>query len=173
MSTATPTHRQPRGVDDGLPPQPSSEPSEDDDDRNPGDAFVLDPTNTAPLYDEPRFASILEQLVADDAPQVFAVIQEYGSRLDAWIAAWGMSFDDHAEVVSVEGDMRMSLRSPDAALLGFHEADEHIHARLVWFNPAAVTPTDSDRDLKANALNTSVGNQSPTCRCNASRSCTP
>ena len=163
MTSGPPTHRPPRRRDDALPTQPGSEPSEDDD-PHPGHAFLLDPANTAPLHDEARFASILEQLVADGAPRVFAVVQEYGTRLDAWIAAWGMAFDDHAEVISVEGDMRMSLKFPDNALLGFHEADEDIHARLVWFNPDAVTPADEASDLKANARSTPVGNQSPTCR---------
>ncbi len=99
----------------------------------------------APLCDEPRFVEILEGMVADAAPRVFAVVQEYGERVDARIAAWGMAFDDHAEVISVEGSTRMSLQSPDTALLGFHEADDHIHARLVWFNREAVT-TDEDSD---------------------------
>lgn len=51
-------------------------------------------------------------MVTDEAPQLFAIIQEYGERVDGRIAAWGMSFDDHAEVVSVARGVRGSLRTP-------------------------------------------------------------
>ena len=151
MRSRTSTHQGTPAEDGSVPPHLTSELPESHDDRHPADTPVPDSANTPPLCDEARFASVLEQLVADDAPRVFAVVQEYGTRLDAWIAAWGMAFDDHAEVVSVEGHTRMSLQSPDTALLGFHEADEHIHARLVWFNPETVTPTD-DEDTTANEV---------------------
>lgn len=152
MRPETPTHQGTPAEDGSAPPHPNSEHPESHHDRHPADTTVPDPANTPPRCDETRFASILEQLVADDAPRVFAVIQEYGTRLDAWIAAWGMAFDDHAEVISVEGSTRMSLQTPDTALLGFHEADEHIHARLVWFNPDAVTPAKDDEDTAANEV---------------------
>ncbi len=149
MRSRTSTHQGTPGDDGSAPPHSNSEHPESHDAQYPADAPVPDPADAPPWCDETRFASILEQLVADDAPRVFAVIQEYGTRLDAWIVAWGMAFDDHAEVISVEGSTRMSLQSPDTALLGFHEADEHIHARLVWFNPDAVTPADDDGDTAA------------------------
>lgn len=84
-------------------------------------------------------------MVADEAPQLFAVIQEYGERVDGRIAAWGMSFDDHAEVVSVARGVRESLRTPQDALHLFH-LGSHIRARLVWFNPDAATPPEEDDD---------------------------
>lgn len=70
---------------------------------------------------------------------LFAVVQEYGERVDAVIAAWGMAFDDHAEVVAHE--LRMSVRSPESALRTF-AGGPHIRARLVWFNPGAATVYD-------------------------------
>jgi hypothetical protein len=82
-------------------------------------------------------------MVADEAPRLFAVVQEYGDRVDGRIAAWGMAFGDHAEVVAVERGLRMSLRVPENALRLFRFGS-HIKARLVWFNPNAVTPTDDD-----------------------------
>lgn len=152
MKSETSPHQTTPSGDGSVPLHPNSENPENRDDWHPANAPASEPANTAPLYDEARFASILEQLVADDTPRVFAVVQEYGTRLDAWIAAWGMAFDDHAEVVSVEGHTRMSLQSPDTALLGFHATDEHIHARLVWFNPDAVTAGEDDEDTVANEL---------------------
>lgn len=114
----------------------------DTDDRRPPEGLVPDPADLAPLCSEEEFAEILENLVADEAPRLFAVVQEYGERVDGRIAAWGMAFDDHAEVVSVNR-RRMSLPAPENALRGFH-VGRHIRARLVWFNPAAATPAEED-----------------------------
>ncbi|PKW15005.1 hypothetical protein [Saccharopolyspora spinosa] len=39
-----------------------------------------------------QFAVVAEDLVADAASSLFAVLQEYGERVDVRIAAWGMAF---------------------------------------------------------------------------------
>ncbi len=95
------------------------------------------------MCDEPEFAAIMEEMVADEAPRLFAVVQEYGERVDGQIVAWGMAFADHAEVVSVTRGQRMSLPTPESAL-GLFKFGSHIRARLVWFNPDAATPADDD-----------------------------
>lgn len=110
---------------------------------HPLDAFVPDPAELTPVCDEPEFAAILEEMVADEAPRLFAVVQEYGERVDGRIVAWGMAFDDHAEVVSVGRTRRMSLQSPENALRLF-KVGSHIRARLVWFNPDAATLAEDD-----------------------------
>lgn len=94
---------------------------------------------TTPFIDEPTFAAILEGIVADEAPRLFAVVQECGERMDGWIAAWGLAFDDHSEVMS--RDVHSSLRRPEDALRLFN-VGSHIRARLVWFNPDAATPPE-------------------------------
>ncbi|MBE9373219.1 hypothetical protein IQ251_02035 [Saccharopolyspora sp. HNM0983] len=99
------------------------------------------PSGTAPLCEE-EFAALLEGMVADFAPLVFAVVQEYGERIDGRIAAWGLAFDDRAEVVGVDSGLRMSLSTPERALRGFARG-EHIRARLVWFNADAATPAET------------------------------
>ncbi|MDQ2708202.1 MAG: hypothetical protein M3Z25_11440 [Actinomycetota bacterium] len=111
--------------------------------RYPLDALVPDPSDLAPLCDEPEFAAILEELVADEAPRLFAVVQEYGERVNVRIAAWGMAFAEHTEIVSAEREVRMSLQAPENALWMF-KLGSHIRARLVWLNPDAATPTDDD-----------------------------
>ncbi len=110
---------------------------------HPLDEFVSDPSGLTPVCDEGEFAAILEEMVADEAPRLFAVVQEYGDRVDGRIAAWGMAFADHAEVVSVTRKRRMSLPAPEHALRLF-TFGSHIQARLVWFNPDAATPADDD-----------------------------
>jgi hypothetical protein len=47
---------------------------------HPLDAAVPDPSGLTPLCDEPQFAAILDSMVADEAPWLFAVVQEYGER---------------------------------------------------------------------------------------------
>jgi hypothetical protein len=111
---------------------------------DPWDEAVLDPSGLTPLCAESEFAAILDGMIADEAPRLFAVVQEYGERVDGRIAAWGMAFDDHTEVVSVAGGMRMSLQVPENALRVF-TFGSHIRARLVWFNPDAATPADDDQ----------------------------
>ncbi|HEY2575471.1 MAG TPA: hypothetical protein VGI74_04115 [Streptosporangiaceae bacterium] len=100
--------------------------------------FPPDPSDLPPLGDERKFAALLEEAIAEEKPRLFAIVQEYGERVDGRIAAWGMAFADHAEVVVVEYDRRMSLPTPEKALRSFHFGD-HVRARLMWINPA-VTP---------------------------------
>lgn len=95
------------------------------------------------MSDEPGFAAIMESIVADEAPRLFAIVQEYGERVDGRIAGWGMAFDDHAEVASLDRAIRGSLHVPEDALRLFNFGS-HIHARLVWFNPDAATPPEND-----------------------------
>ncbi len=102
---------------------------------HPLDTFVPDPTGTPPLCSEEDFADLLEQLVADSAPRMFAVVQEYGERVDGRIAAWGIAFDDHVEVVGTEGGLRMTLESAERVRRALTWGS-HITARLVWVDRA-------------------------------------
>ncbi|MPZ64934.1 MAG: hypothetical protein GEU83_05285 [Pseudonocardiaceae bacterium] len=99
--------------------------------RNPLDALVPDPTGIPPLCSESDFDELLQQLVADSAPRTFAVVQEYGERVDGRIAAWGLAFDDHVNVVSADDGIRMTLGSADRVRHAFTWG-RHITARLVW-----------------------------------------
>src|SRR5213082_1202179 len=107
------------------------------------DDVVADPAGLSPVCDEPEFAEILREMVAHEAPRLFAVVQEYGVRVDARIAAWGIAFADHAEVVSVERARRMSLAAADSALSLF-SFGTRIRARLVWVNADVATAEASD-----------------------------
>jgi hypothetical protein len=96
-----------------------------------GDDFEEPELPDEPLCDESEFAALIGEEVNVSAPKVFAVVQEYGERADYHVAAWGMSFDDRAEVVSVDRRMRMSFRSLDRVLRSFCWGP-NITARLVW-----------------------------------------
>ncbi|QWF80613.1 hypothetical protein [Amycolatopsis sp. CA-230715] len=89
-----------------------------------------------PLCGEAEFDELVRDMVGTFAPRLFAVVEEYGERVDARVAAWGMAFDeeDGAEVICVDGGLRMSVRSPDRALAGFARRPE-VSARVVWVDP--------------------------------------
>ena len=97
------------------------------------------PAAEAPLCDEPEFAALAERLVADFAPRLFALVEEAGERVDGRVFAWGLAFEDHAEVVGVDRAIRGSFRSADSARLVFSRCAK---MRLVWYDPDAATPYD-------------------------------
>jgi hypothetical protein len=83
----------------------------------------------------------MAELVADEAPRLFAVVQEYGERVDGRTAAWGMAFEDHAEVIGVDRGIHVNLGSPEQATRAFNRRP-HITARVMWVNPGAHTRPD-------------------------------
>lgn len=95
-----------------------------------GDEEPLD----EPLCGEDEFAQEVRELVADEAPQVFALVEEYGERVDGWIVAWGMAFEDHVQVVGVNGALSARLPSSERAHRVFSRQRK---IRLVWTSPAA------------------------------------
>jgi hypothetical protein len=97
----------------------------------------VDSPALVPLCDESEFDELIEEMVAAEAPRLFAVVQVCGERVDGRIAAWGMAFEDHAEVVSVDGCTHLSLRSPERAEHRFGRHPD-VTARLVWVDPDAV-----------------------------------
>lgn len=84
---------------------------------------------------------------ADETPRLFPVVQEYGDREGARIAAWGMAFANHVEVAAVDGTLRLNLRTPTNALRAFGGGGQ-VRTRLVWLAgkwiyaefPATTTP---------------------------------
>jgi hypothetical protein len=99
--------------------------------RSPLDQFVPDPAGIEPLCGKEEFAELLAGMVADNVPKIFAIVHEYGDRVDACCAGWGLYFDDRAYVVSSDGQLRCSARNPEDILhvFGF---GTHVKPRLVW-----------------------------------------
>lgn len=90
------------------------------------------PSHDEPLCGEEEFAQEVHELVADEAPRVFALVEEYGERVDGWIVAWGMAFEDHVEVVGMNG-LRLHTTSAQRAQRAFGRRRT---IRLVWTDPA-------------------------------------
>ncbi len=86
-----------------------------------------------PLCGEDEFAQEVRELVADEAPRVFALVQEHGERVDGWIVAWGLVFEDRVEVISENSGLRMTVRSVERVQRAFSRRRK---IRLVWTDPA-------------------------------------
>lgn len=89
---------------------------------------------------EEEFAQEVAELVAEDAPRLFALVQEYGERADARVIAWGMAFDEYAEAVSVGRGRHGTFPSAERARQAFFRRAK---VRLVWTD-AETTPRSDD-----------------------------
>lgn len=94
----------------------------------------------AALRDPQVYEEVVSDLVMSTAPGLFAVVQEQVDGFDARVAAWGMVFEDRAEVVSVEGNHHFSVQQPERALLHFTVPGEAT-ARLIRVAPDLVLRT--------------------------------
>ncbi|MBP2329815.1 hypothetical protein JOF56_010200 [Kibdelosporangium banguiense] len=83
------------------------------------------------LAGDTEFSALVVEMVADQAPRVFAVVHAYGDCVGAEIVAWGMAFDDGAYVTTVDGCNQYSLQEPENALNYIRGGDD-VTVRLLW-----------------------------------------
>lgn len=88
---------------------------------------------------EEEFAQEVAELVAEEAPRLFALVQEYGERADAGVIAWGLAFDDYAEAVSVNRRRHGTFPSAERARQAF---SRRAKVRLVWTAPETAHRSD-------------------------------
>lgn len=130
LTTAYPYHEAPTPIGsptsaDQLPHQASAD---DDADLAPLD----DVDDLAPLGTEEEFAAELADLVAGERPRLFALCEEIGDRVDGWVVAWGLAFEDRAEVIGTDDRGRASCESAETAL---RMLGRRRRLRLVWCDP--------------------------------------
>ena len=109
------------------------------DESCPNETSGVGISTLAPLCGETEFTELVAEMVVDEAPRLFAVVQEYGERVDGRIAAWGIALEGRAEIVGVDGGATMSLRSPERAARIFSRHPD-ITARVVWVPVDNATP---------------------------------
>ncbi|AXG82827.1 hypothetical protein [Streptomyces paludis] len=103
--------------------------------------MTAEPLNLSPTLTSTELATLADELVHDTAPRLFAVVQSYepGDRdpggADARVAAWGMAFEEGAEVVSVDSGCRMRVCSLERVVRMFGRGAD-VSARVVWVAPA-------------------------------------
>ncbi|MGC4931826.1 hypothetical protein [Streptomyces sp. DT117] len=86
-----------------------------------------------PPLGQDEYATLLAEVVAESMPRLFAVVQEVGDREDGWVAAWGLAFEDRAEVVPYGRGVRMSLPSAEKTLRYFGRGGG-VRASLHWIS---------------------------------------
>jgi hypothetical protein len=83
------------------------------------------------------FVRFLSGVARDEAPRLFAIVEEHGEREDARVAGYGLAFADRADVNSVEGDFHLNSQSAETALRVFDisTGDEGVRRlHLVWLD---------------------------------------
>jgi hypothetical protein len=87
---------------------------------------------------EPAFERSLRrytEMVAEEMPWMFAVIQEHAECDEGWIAGWGMMFRGHLAVLGPDGRGWVEVGTPAEAERLFDRGDD-ITGLLVWCDPA-------------------------------------
>ncbi|CAM3984652.1 Immunity protein 35 [Kibdelosporangium persicum] len=82
------------------------------------------------------FATSVAEMVADQAPPMFAVVLEFGDGAEAEIVAWGMVLDDSTYMVTVDGKNQYVLAEPENAVR-YIRGHSDITPHLVWAGPSA------------------------------------
>ncbi|MGH3719973.1 MAG: hypothetical protein ACRDRI_14265 [Pseudonocardiaceae bacterium] len=95
-----------------------------------GDDF--EPLGEEEPVSEEEFAEEVRELVAEDAPQLFALVEEHGERDNAWVYAWGIAFDHHVEIITTRSGLRRTFGSVEHA---HRRCSQRRKLRLVWPNP--------------------------------------
>lgn len=86
--------------------------------------------------DSARFDDLVSQMVADQAPRVFAVVLEFGEQVEAEIVAWGMELGEGAYMTTVDGRDQYVLAEPENALM-YVRRRTNTTPHLVWAAPAS------------------------------------
>jgi hypothetical protein len=103
---------------------------------NPGQADASAGLATPPT--ETEYWRQVADLIADETPAMFAVVEDRDDRSDGRIAAWVLEFPGRAEAITTDGGLRMSAPSADRVKARFGRQPD-VTARLVSFGrpPAA------------------------------------
>ncbi|MBB5806980.1 hypothetical protein F4560_006748 [Saccharothrix ecbatanensis] len=102
-------------------------------------------TVTRPLWTKEEFTNLLHLIAKEQAPRLFAIVEEYGEQEDGRVAAYGLAYPDHADVNSVEGDFHLVSQSPERArqLFEISAGSRGVRTHLVWLTSA---PKDTEEE---------------------------
>lgn len=101
------------------------------------------PPPPQPFGTDEEFDRAVAGMVTGLAPRLFAVVQEYGPRVDARIAGWGLAHETHADVIGIGNSVHLGAARPEDMLRHFHRR-HLVTARIVWPDPTATPPPDVD-----------------------------
>lgn len=93
-----------------------------------------EPLSEEPLCGEEEFAEEVRELVDSSVPRLFALVQEQGERLDAWVMAWGLEFEDgRVQIVRADRGLGGVFDSVAGVLRRYSRSRK---IRLVWTTSA-------------------------------------
>jgi hypothetical protein len=73
------------------------------------------PITPTPLGNAEEFTGLMQELAVEEAPRLFALVEEYGEAEDARVAGYGLAYADRADVNSAEGDFQLGSESAERA----------------------------------------------------------
>ena len=59
------------------------------------------------FWTEDEYQQQVAEMVADETPAMFAVVEDWDDRYDGRIAAWVLEFPEGTEVICTDGNIRM------------------------------------------------------------------
>ena len=77
------------------------------------------------------YEEAVQGMIEEHAPRRFAIFQDYGDQIDGRVAAWGMAFDDRADILDAGGSTWLSTTSPDDVLPRYARAPG-VTSRVIW-----------------------------------------
>ena len=85
-----------------------------------------------------EFTNVMRLIAKEEAPRLFAVVEEYGEREDCRVAGFGLAYADHADVNSVEGDFHLVSENPERVrqLIELSASSRGVRTHLVWLSDA-------------------------------------
>jgi hypothetical protein len=89
-----------------------------------------------------------QEIARQEAPRLFAIVEEYEDPKDVRVAGYGLAYDDRADVNSVEGDFRLTSDSPDHARTVFEISSRSAGARrahVIWLDGTQQDHRDAPR----------------------------
>ncbi|HEY2579186.1 MAG TPA: hypothetical protein VGI74_23000 [Streptosporangiaceae bacterium] len=84
----------------------------------------------APAWTEEEYQQEVASMVAEEAPAVFAVVEDRDDRTDGRIAAWVLEFACRAEAVATDSAVRISAQSARRVLAQYGR-QPGVTARLI------------------------------------------
>jgi hypothetical protein len=81
-----------------------------------------------------EYENIIQEMVREDAPRRFAVVQDWGTNVDGRIAAWGIVLNDRTVILDAETGSRTIVSSIRLALR-LYGRKPHTTARICWVDP--------------------------------------
>ncbi|WP_433271858.1 hypothetical protein ACQPZF_14145 [Actinosynnema sp. CS-041913] len=97
-------------------------------------SVLMDRPAPEPKWGEEEFAHVMREMAMGEAPRLFSIVEEYGERIDARVAGYGLAYETGVEVNSVEGDFHLKSESPESARRLFELSAQLRGARthVVW-----------------------------------------